>query len=442
MGRRRLPAEPFEVRIDDLDGDGRGRTRHADRPLAVWDALPGETVRARYLFGRRFKGQAETLDVLEASADRVEPPCPSFGTCSACALQHLEAGAQLELKQARLLAALSHTGDVVPRRVLPPLDGGRWAYRRKARLSVRDVKGKGRVLVGFRERDGRFVTDMRVCHTLHPGVARQLPAFSDLVGSLDARTTIPQIEAACGDIRAAVVFRHLEELSAGDRERLRRFEQERDLRVYLQPKGPDTVHPLTPGPSELSYELPEEDLEFRFEPLDFIQVNGDLNRRMITQAMDLLAPGPDDRVLDLFCGLGNFTLPLARRSGSVLGLEGNAGLVTRAADNARRNGVANARFREADLYGAPGESSWPEGAFDLALLDPPRSGAGPVLDALAATGARRVLYVSCNPRTLAEDAGALVRQHGYVLAAAGAMDMFPQTTHIEGMALFERPDGA
>lgn len=438
MGRRRLSPEPFDVAVDALDDAGRGRAVHQDRPLAVWGALPGERVQARFLFGRRFKGQAETLEVLEAAPERDTPRCPSFGTCSACSLQHLAPSAQLAFKQDRLLDELRRDEGLEPERVLPPLDAGRWGYRRKARLSVRDVKGKGRVLVGFRERDARFVTDMRVCHTLHPLVAHQLPALSDLVGDLDARTTIPQIEATCGDEEGALVFRHLEPLTDADRERLERFEAERGLRVYLQPKGPDTVHPLRPGPSRLSYRLPEHDVTFRFEPLDFVQVNGDLNQRMIAQALELLDPGPEERVLDLFCGLGNFSLPLARRCAGVVGLEGAASLVRRAGENARDNGVTNAAFREADLYGEDVGDAWPDEAFDAVLLDPPRSGAGPILDRIAATTAHRVVYVSCNPRTLAEDARVLVREHGFRLAAAGAMDMFPQTTHIEAMALFER----
>ncbi len=427
--------------IHSLDRHGAGIAEHEGRRLLVWGGLPGERVNARYLFGRRFRGQAQVLEVLSAADDRVEAPCPSFGTCSACALQHLDAPAQLDFKQERLLRHLDEQGGVTPGGTLPPLDADRWRYRRKARLSVRYVARKERVLVGFRERDGRFVTDMQACHTLYPTVADALPALAALVGELEARATIPQIEVSCGDDSAALVFRHLEPLSDGDRERLERFERETGLRLYLQPKGPDTVHALVPGPSRLAYRVPEEDLEFAFEPLDFIQVNASLNRRMIAQALDLLQLEPTERVLDLFCGLGNFTLPLAKRAGEVVGLEGSADLVQRARDNANRNGVANVRFADVDLYGERVGESWPDEPFDAVLLDPPRSGAGPVLDRIAATGARRVLYVSCNPETLAVDAGSLVRDHGYRLEAVGAMDMFPQTTHIEAMALFVKPRG-
>ncbi len=438
MARRRLPEAPFETIIGSLGEKGAGSAQHDGRDLAVWGALPGETVLARYLFGRRMRGQAETLEVIDASPQRVTPPCPHFGTCSACAVQHLSESEQLAWKQERLLQELSAQSGLQPRNILPPLTAGRWRYRRKARLSVRDVKGKGRVLVGFRERDGRFVTDMDSCHTLVPLVADALPALVALVESLEARATIPQIEASCGDDHAVLVIRHLEPLSERDLVALTTFETDSGLRLYLQPGGPDTVAPLTPGPSRLTYRLPEEGLLMAFEPLDFVQVNNELNRLMIDQAMDLLAPGPEDRALDLFCGLGNFTLPIARRCAAVTGLEGAANLVRRARENASANRIDNAFFDEANLYDDHVGERWPTSKFDRVLLDPPRSGAGPVLSRIAATGARRVVYVSCNPRTLAEDACVLQREHGYSLEAAGAMDMFPQTPHIEAMALFVR----
>ncbi len=438
MARRRVSPEPFEVQIDSLDRQGRGRAAHNDRTLLVHGALPGESVRVKNLFGRRFRNQAEVLDVLEAAPERVTPPCPSFGACSACSLQHLAEAEQLAFKQKHLLSLLQESGGLRPERVLPPLSGARWSYRRKARLSVRDVPAKGRVLVGFRERDARFVMDMQTCHTLATPIADALPQLSRLLGSLDARSQIPQLEASCGDEQAALVLRHMEPLSAADQERLQRFELATGLRLYLQPKGPDTVHPLTSGPSQLRYALPAFDLEFRFEPLDFVQVNGSMNQLMIQQALELLALKPEHRVLDLFCGLGNFTLPLARQAGSVLGLEGSEELVARGLENARHNGLDQVSFRAVDLYGEQLQAQWPNETFDAVLLDPPRSGAEAVLPLIAATGASKLLYVSCNPETLASDAALLVRDHGYRLSAAGAMDMFPQTTHIEAMALFTR----
>jgi 23S rRNA (uracil1939-C5)-methyltransferase len=443
VGRRQnLPREPFEVSTGELDAKGAATARHEERELRIWGALPGERVMARYLFGRRFRGQAETVEILEASPNRVPAPCPNFGTCSACTLQHLSGEGQLAFKQRRLLELLadhSPGGALRPERILPPLDADRWHYRRKARLSVREVKGKGRVLVGFRERDGRFVTDMQTCHTLYAPVAEALPALSELIGALDASAAIPQIEATCGDEVTALVLRHLDPLSAADLERLRTFEATTGFRLYLQPKGPETVAPLLPGPSRLRYALPDEQISYGFEPLDFVQVNQSLNRRMVAQALELLAIGSEEHVLDLFCGIGNFTLPLARRAAAVVGLEGAPELVQRAETNARENEVGNVRFAAVDLYGESIDEAWPQASFDVVLLDPPRSGAAPVLRRIAATGARRVLYVSCNPETLASDAAELVHDHGYRLAAAGAMDMFPQTTHIEAMALFQRP---
>ncbi len=441
MGRKRASPEPFEVEITGLNKAGAGTTTHKDKALAVRGALPGERVMARNLFGRRVRGQAETLQVLTASAQRVTPPCSHFGTCSACSLQHIAPQAQLAIKQQQLSDALCAAG-VKPATELAPLAAERWHYRRKARLSVRLVKGKGRVLVGFREHDGRFVTDMDSCETLYPLVADALPALSALIQSLDAADRVPQIEASCGDEEGALVIRNLDPLDAPDLDRLRAFEETSRLRIYLQPKGPDTVHPLSEGASRLRYTLPEEGLSFRFEPLDFVQVNNALNAKMVAQAMALLAPQPSDTALDLFCGLGNFTLPLARRCREVTGLEVADNLLERARANARDNGVVNAHFRAADLYGENIAGHWPAGQFDLVILDPPRSGAGPVLAHIAASGARRILYVSCNPETLAQDARVLSAEHGYELKAAGAMDMFPQTTHIEAMALFERDNGS
>jgi 23S rRNA (uracil1939-C5)-methyltransferase len=440
MARKRVSRAPYELTIDALDSSGNGLAVHEDKALTVRGALAGERVMARHLLGRRGRGLAETVEVLEPAAMRVTPPCTYFGTCSACSLQHMDLPDQLQFKQDVLLKVLAEQG-VAPEKLLAPLAAERWSYRRKARLSVRYVKGKGRVLVGFREHDGRFVTDMLSCQTLHPLVAEALPALSELVESLDASDRLPQIEASCGDDSAALVLRHLDPLSDRDQRLLNEFEKSRGLRIYLQPKGPDTVHALNDGPSQLSYTLPEEALTFAFEPLDFVQVNTGLNRAMIAQAMALLAPQKGERALDLFCGLGNFTLPLAKRCGDVLGLEAAPNLLHRAGLNARANGVEGVEFMAADLYGEELAASWPAGTFDLVMLDPPRSGAAAVLAHIAATGASRVLYVSCNPDTLAQDARAMVSEHGYVLAAAGAMDMFPQTSHIEAMALFEKPRG-
>jgi len=436
--RKKLSPEPFAVVIQSLLENGRGSAVHGDKRLQVHAALPGETVMARYLFGRRMRGQAETLDVIKSSPDRVAARCPHFGTCSACSIQHLGQDAQLAFKQQAMLKHLQQQGRVSPESILPPLSADRWNYRRKARLSVRYVRAKGRVLVGFRERDGRFVADMHECHVLTTPVAEQLTRLSELIATLDAVETIPQIEVTCGDEQCALIFRHLEPLSEPDREALRGFATETGLAVLLQPKGPDTVQALEPGRPDLRYALPDYDVDYQFEALDFIQVNGSLNRLMVRQALELLQLRAQDRVLDLFCGLGNFTLPLARSCRQVTGVEGDGGLVKRAIYNAQRNGLDNVAFVQADLYADHREGCSVAGHFQKILLDPPRSGAGQVLPLIAASGATRVVYVSCNPETLGEDAGKLVHEYGFRLKAAGIMDMFPQTSHIESMALFER----
>jgi 23S rRNA (uracil1939-C5)-methyltransferase len=440
--RKKLSPDPFEIEIQSLLENGRGAAVHEDKPLQVHGALPGETVMARYLFGRRMRGQAETLEVLQASADRTVPRCPHFGTCSACTLQHLDHDTQLAFKQKAMLSQLEQHGAVSPVTILPPLSAERWNYRRKARLSVRHVRAKGRVLVGFRERDGRFVADMQECHVLPRSVADCLNDLAGLIASMDAVESIPQIEVSCGDESCALIFRHLEPLSEQDTGALRIFAEKTGLAIWLQPKGPDTVHALNPGQSPMVYALPEYDADFEFSPLDFVQVNGSLNQLMVLQALELLDLHAKDRVLELFCGLGNFSLPMARFCQSVTGVEGDESLVKRAVSNAQRNGLQNAKFVRTDLYQPGADLQAAEGQFDKVLLDPPRSGAQQVLPLLVASGATRLVYVSCNPRTLGSDAGKLVHEHGFALESAGIMDMFPQTSHIETMALFKRKQRA
>lgn len=439
MGRtRRLPAEPFATEVLKLNDDGSGHALVEDRPLRVWGALGGERVQARYLFGRKFRGQAQAVEVEQASSLRVEPRCPSFGTCSACVLQHLEPEAQLQHKQEYLLRQLDEQGGIEPQHLLEPLSADHWHYRRKARLSVRDVPAKGRVLVGFRERDGRFVTDMTECHTLDQRLAGALPALSDCLGQLEARAKIPQIEAACGDKGVALVIRHLEPLSASDLKRLEDFEQSSGLAVWLQSRGPDTAMPLTRNHPALSYKLPDYGLNYDFKPLDFIQINAGLNQKMVALALDLLELSQEHSVLDLFCGLGNFTLPVAQRSRQVIGFEGDEGLVQRAKANARRNAVTNVDFQRADLYSDHIDECWPVQPVDRILLDPPRSGAGVLLSKIGQSAAPRIVYVSCNPKTLAEDASKLIHEYKYRLINAGVIDMFPQTPHSEAIAVFEK----
>jgi 23S rRNA (uracil1939-C5)-methyltransferase len=341
-----------------------------------------------------------------------------------------------------LLENLERIGHVTPGAVLPPLTDAAWGYRRKGRFSVRRVEKKDKTLVGFRERDPRFVADLSECHTVIPAIGAAIPLLSALVDGLDARRDIPQVEFTAGDATAdhggiALVFRHLQPLSDDDRAALLAFAQAHRFALFLQPGGVDSVHPLWPADPQLSFRLPAWDIELKFRPLDFIQVNAGLNDKMIARTLELLDVQPGERVLDLFCGLGNFTLPLARVADAVVGVEGDSGLVARARENAAHNQLPNAQFHAADLAQDLSGHAWMRAGFDRLLLDPPRSGADVVLKQLPLKGLKRIVYVSCHPASLARDAGYLVNERGWKLRAAGVMDMFPHTAHVESIAMFE-----
>ncbi len=437
---RKRNREPLTLHIQALSHEGRGVARNAEgKTVFVAGALPGETVIARcHRFHRRFD-EARVEQVLEPAPERVEPRCPHAGVCGGCSLQHLDPAAQIRHKQAVLLEQLEHLAGVQPEAVLEPLTGPLWSYRHKARLGVKYVEKKGLALVGFREQGSPYITELTTCEVLHESVGRQIMALRELITSLDARSRIPQIEVAVDDAQTILVFRHLDPLSAADRRRLADFGRETGLVVYLQPKGPESIAPLWPGEGiTLSYTLPEFDLELGFLPADFTQVNPELNRAMVRRAVELLDPGPEEAVLELFCGLGNFSLPLARQAGRVHGVEGDAALVARARANAARNALDNVEFEAADLTAESLAGAFMEPAFDKLLLDPPRSGALEVLSRLDLERIGRIVYVSCNPATLARDAGLLVRERGYHLRQAGVMDMFPHTAHVESIALFEK----
>ena len=441
MGRSnraaRAPRE-YELVIDDLAHDGRGVGRVEGKAVFVSGALPGERVRARQTARNRNFEEAETLEVLQASAQRITPRCAHFGTCAGCVLQHLDQDAQIAAKQRVLLENLARIGHVQPGRVLPPLTDAAWGYRRKGRLSVRYVEKKGRTVLGFREAGNpRYVAELTECHTMLPELGSRLPELTALVESLEGKRAVPQIEFIAGDGPVALVFRHLEPLPEADLARLRAYAAGTGFALYLQPGGTDSVRPLD-ADAELSFPIPEFDLRLAFRPLDFIQVNAGLNQKMIARALELLDPRPSDRVLDLFCGLGNFTLPLARRAGQVVGVEGDPGLILRARGNAARNALANVEFHAADLAKDLSAEPWMKAGFDKLLVDPPRAGAAEVLAQLPLKGIGRIVYVSCHPGSLARDAGFLVAERGYKLRAAGAMDMFPQTAHVESIALFEK----
>ncbi len=443
MARNRIDQTPFALDIIDLSHDGRGVARrpeghvHAGKTVFVAGALPGEQVMAQQTARSRHFDEARTVEVLRPSVDRVMPRCAHFGTCGGCVLQHLDEEKQILAKQHTLLENLQRIGHVQPESLLPPLVDAAWGYRRKGRLSVRRVEKKGKTLVGFRETDPRFVADLRECHTVIPQIGMKLEAISALVDGMDARADIPQIEFIAGDETVALVFRHLQPLSERDSAALVAFAQAHGFAVFLQPGGLDSVHALWPEAPQLAFRLPEWDVELRFRPLDFIQVNAGLNQKMIARALDLLDVQPGERVLDLFCGLGNFTLPLARGAGEVVGVEGEAGLVARARENAAHNGLGNAQFHAADLAQDLSGHAWMRAGFDRLLLDPPRSGAEGVLKQLPLKGVKRIVYVSCHPGSLARDAGYLVNERRWALRAAGVMDMFPHTAHVESIAVFE-----
>lgn len=438
QSRQRLPQQPLEAEITALSHEGRGVAHIGDETVFIHGALPGERVRFRYLQRRRGIGEGEVVEVLQASPERITPRCAHFGVCGGCSLQHLPAEQQRQFKEGVLRTQLERIAHIAPAEWLPVLAGPEWGYRRKARLGVKLVSKKGGVLVGFRERSSSFVAALESCEVLDPRVGQRLRELAALVESLSVARQLPQIEVAIGDETVGLVFRHLAPLTAEDQARLAAFGQQHGFLIYVQPGNEDTVQLLWPVAGELSYRLPEFDVELAFRPTDFTQVNADINRAMVSRAIALLDPQPTDTVLDLFCGLGNFTLPLAWRAGHVVGVEGEAGLVGRARDNARRNGLDNCEFHVANLAGDVRDLPWMRRRYDRILLDPPRSGAAELIPQIAGLGAPRLVYVSCNPATLARDAGLLVQDHGYRLRAAGIMDMFPHTAHVESIAVFER----
>jgi 23S rRNA (uracil1939-C5)-methyltransferase len=419
------PPQSRVATVTGLDGRGRALVTIDGVSRAVHGGLPGEPVVVELRGGRRARPE-RVIRVLTPSAGRVAPRCPHYVVCGGCSLMHQAPAAQLALKQRRLLDQLAAAG-VAPAQALAPLASPPWHYRRRARLGAKLVTAKGRVLVGFRERGSSFVADMATCHVLVEQVARLIEPLGRLIGGLTISRRLPQVEVAAGDRGAVLVLRTLDPPTAGDRAALRAFAADHGVTLCLDGEPPP----------DLTYTLPDYDLEFAFGPTDFIQVNGPLNRRLVAAAVALLDPQPEETVLDLFCGLGNFTLPLARHAGHGIGLEGSAALVARAEANAARNRIGNATFAVRDLYrGDPGPLVPANTRVDQLLLDSPRTGAGRALPALAALGARRIAYVSCNPATLASDAAELVRHHGYRLQAAGAVDMFPHTAHAEALALF------
>jgi 23S rRNA (uracil1939-C5)-methyltransferase len=424
------------LKVHALDAGGHGIARNAEgKVVFVEGALGGETVDAQILRSRPKFDTARTVAVLKAASGRRAPPCPYYESCGGCAIQHADARTQVAAKQRWLEDCFERIGRVRPETMLAPIYGEEWGYRRRARLSVRYVEKKGGAMVGFRERRSTFVTDMQGCLVLPAHVSALIPELRALIGRLSIRERVPQIEVAVGDAAVVLVFRHLQPFSDDDLALLRCFADAARVQVWLQPRGPESAAPLHPvSPPGLYYSLPEFGLRIAFRPTDFTQVNHAVNRVLVSRAVRLLDPQPGERIGDLFCGLGNFSLPLAARGAQVIGLEGSKALVERARENALANGLT-AQFETADLFEP---NLGPFGAFDKLLVDPPRQGAIELAKALPEAWPRRILYVSCDASTLARDAGLLVNTKGFRLAAAGVVNMFPHTAHVESIALFER----
>ena len=439
--RRQRPIEPRELEIESLSHEGRGIARINGKTVFVSGALPGERVLARVQKRNRNFDQASTLEVLEASPSRITPRCAAFGYCGGCSLQHLSDEDQLAHKQRALLEMLSHAG-IEYDELLPPLRGESWGYRRKARLGVKYVAGKGRVLVGFRERDTPFIADIRRCEVLLPEVGQRLELLSETLSRLDARAQIPQIEVAADADHVQLVLRHLQSLSERDLALLEEFAEIHGFFLQLQPGGPDTVHNLHPAEQALAFDpLGDGRIRIEFRASDFVQVNSAVNQQMVAQALEMLDLRASDRALDLFCGLGNFTLPMALRCEQVTGIEGDRTMVRRALDAAEANGIGNAGFHAADLTAPDPQQAWMRDRYDRILLDPPRSGAAEMARVIGRFEAARIVYLSCQPSSLVRDAGIILAQ-GYRLSRIGIVDMFPQTAHVESMAVFEHEHGA
>ncbi|HSG90541.1 MAG TPA: 23S rRNA (uracil(1939)-C(5))-methyltransferase RlmD [Pseudomonadales bacterium] len=439
MSRNRNLPDGSRVPVERLDADGLGIGTADGFSLRIHGALPGEHTMVRVVRKRRRRLEAVAEVVSAPNPDRVTPECPYAGRCGGCALQHLAPDAQRARKRARLGELFAAAGVPAPDRWLPDVVGPTRGYRRKARIGARRVDALDSVLVGFRERGSSRVAEVESCRVLSPEIGERIGTLRDLLSSLAAAAVIPQVEIAVGDDGTALVLRHLEALGEADLALLVAAAARENWQLYLQPGGTETTHRIWPtaGPELLHYRLPEFGLEFAFHPQEFTQINVAINRQMVPLALELLAPGPEDRVLDLFCGLGNFTLPLAGRCAFVHGVEGSEALVERARGNAAANGIDNVDFAAADLYARDFDvASLPR--CERLLLDPPRSGAERICREIAKLAPERIVYVSCRPDTLARDARALL-DAGYRMAAAGILDMFPHTAHVESLAVFDAP---
>lgn len=433
-----LPTETITLNVERLSHDGRGIALNNGKTVFVTGGLPQEKVIAKYTDIHRKYDEVDVVEVLEPSPQRVSPPCPHFLLCGGCNLQHLNHDAQLQLKQNTLLEQFQHLGKTTPEILLPPLKGLQIGYRCKARLGVKFVPKKGGVLVGFRERRRNFLAELTTCKVLHPSVGENITALRNLLSTLEGAAAIAQIEVAVSQTHTALIFRNLQPLVKGDQQKLKDFAKETGLHIYLQPDKITSITPFYPNPANQLFYSPEEGIDICFQPSDFIQVNPHMNRQMVQQAISLLNPTQEDHILELFCGLGNFTVPFAKRAGSITAIEGEKTLIQRAEENAQRLGVQNIEYHVANLQQDNLKDSWLYKNYNKIFLDPPRSGAIEILRQLPLHNIKQLVYVSCNPATLARDTELLVHQQGFKLKKAGIMDMFPHTAHVESIAVFEK----
>jgi 23S rRNA (uracil1939-C5)-methyltransferase len=437
--KKKLSETPVKVSIESLAHDGRGIAHVEGKVVFIDEALPGEELEFIYTDSRRDYAEGRVHQLISKSNDRVEPECPHFGICGGCSFQHVKNEAQIKIKQGLLIEQFSRIGKIEIPQIWEPLTGQHWGYRRKARMGVKYVAKKGRVLVGFRERRNPFLADIQSCKVMHPLVGEKLMDLSEMIGGLSIKDKIPQIEVAIGDDDCVLAFRVLEPPTTEDKERMRAFGHSHNMSICLQSKGPDTIVPIEGEPEIIPrYALPDQNIEFKFKPAMFTQVNYEINKKMVTRVIEALNLSKKDNVLDLFCGLGNFTLAMATKAGHVVGVEGDQPLVNHAKENAKSNGLENVGFFVADLTKDVSDLAWAKQKFNKIMLDPSRAGASEVLHNLKHWNPEQIMYVSCNPSTLARDAGILVNALGYKLIKAGVMDMFPQTGHVESIALFEK----
>ena len=435
--RRKVKPKVYEISIESLSNEGRGISHYDDKIIFTRGALPGERVIASRSLSRAKYEEADVVDILESSPDRIEPKCDVYGVCGGCSFQHLSSKNQINAKQSWLKSAFMGQAKIEPKKWLQPLQVESWGYRRKARLGVRYVAKKEKVLVGFRERKSSFITVMSRCEVLHPSLGDNLELLGECIGKLSIKIHVPQIEVAIAELDTILILRHLEPMTKEDESILKEYGAKLAITWYTQSGGLETIKPLI-GPVNLTYSITDHNIEMSFLPNDFTQVNFALNQKMINLAIELLDLNSEDEVIDLFCGLGNFTLPISRYVKRIVGIEGDSGLVERAKENAKMNGASNASFYKANLFEDVSGFEWFRGLqYNKALIDPARTGAIEIVELLPKLGVERLVYVSCNPATLARDTARLV-ELGFSLMSAGVMDMFPQTAHVESIALFIR----